>query len=322
MLSTAALVLLTAVPLKVLVQAGNDEFLPPQADPTRFELQVLEAFATSQGQPMELVPVDTFAELIPSLLAGKGDVIAAGLTVTDARRKLVTFTRPTQAVDELLVGKKGAAKLPKTVKDLAGRTVVVPKGSAFVETLAAISGVNVIERDNLATADQLAFELARGEFDLTVLDSVRLEAMKHYLPELEARFPLAQERGLAFALRPNDEALRAKLDSFLIEKAFRAGVTDATGDLDAIKKRGTLRVLTRNNAVSFYLYKGNRDGFDYELAKGFAKSQGLTLEIVLAPSYDALLPMLKAGRGDFIAASLTATPERAKEVDFTKPYLS
>ncbi len=321
MLATAALVVLTAVPLKVLVQAGNDEFLPPQADPTRFELQVLEAFATSQNRPMELVTVDSFTDLLPSLLSGKGDVIAAGLTVTEARKKQVTFTRPTHAVDELLVGKKGAPNPPKSVKDLAGRTVVVPKGSAFVETLAAIPGVKVVERDNLAAADQLAFELARGAFELTVLDSVRLEAMKHYLPELEARFPLAEGRGLAFALRPTDEALRSKLDSFLIEKAFRAGVTDDTGDLDAIKKRGTLRVLTRNNAVSFYLYKGNRDGFDYELAKGFAKSQGLTLEIVLAPSYDALLPMLKAGRGDFIAASLTATPERAKEVDFTKPYL-
>jgi membrane-bound lytic murein transglycosylase F len=157
MLATAALVLLTAVPLKVLVLSGNDDFLPPQADPTRFELQVLEAFATSQGRPMELVPIDAITELIPSLLEGKGDVIAAGLTITDARKKLVTFTRPTQAVDEMLVGKKGAPNAPKTVKDLAGRTVVVPKGSSFLETLAAIPGVIVIERETVA-ADQLASE--------------------------------------------------------------------------------------------------------------------------------------------------------------------
>lgn len=324
MLATAALLLLTAVPaapLKVLVRAGNDDFLPPQADPARFELQLLESFAKAQGRAVELVPIDSFAELIPSLLAGKGDVIAAGLTITEARKKVVSFTRPTQAVDEVLVARKGATNPPKSVKDLAGRTVVVPKGSSFLETLAAIPGVKVEEKENLSAADQLPFELAKGAFELTVVDSVRLEAMKAYLPELDARFPLATERGLGFALRPGDEALRSKLDAFLIEKAFRAGVTDELGDLPAIKQRGTLRVLTRNNAVSFYLYKGNRDGFDYELAKAFAKSQGLTLEVILAPSYDALLPMLKAGKGDFIAASLTATPERAKEVDFTRPYL-
>ena len=321
MLTTAALILLTAAPLKVLVRAGNDDLLPPQADPARFELELLEAFAKAQGRPLELVPIDSFAELIPSLLAGKGDVIAAGLTITEARKKLVTFTRPTQSVDELLVARKGAANAPKTVKELSGRTVVVPKGSSFSETLAAIPGVKVEEKENLATADQLPFELARGAFELTVVDSVRLDAMKAYLPELDPRFPLAQGRGLAFALRPTDEVLRSKLDAFLIEKAFRAHVTDEVVDLPDIKKRGTLRVLTRNNAVSFYLYKGNRDGFDYELAKGFAKSLGLTLEVIVAPSYDALLPMLKAGKGDFIAASLTATAERTKEVDFTRPYL-
>ena len=54
-------------------------------------------------------------------------------------------------------------------------------------------------------------------------------------------------------MRPGDDALRSKLDAFLIEKAFRARVTDELGDLPAIKQRGTLRVLTRNNAVSFYL---------------------------------------------------------------------
>jgi membrane-bound lytic murein transglycosylase F len=80
-------------------------------------------------------------------------------------------------------------------------------------------------------------------------------------------------------------------------------------------------VLTRNNAVSFYLYKGNRDGFDYELIKGFAKSRGLTLEVVLAPSYDELVPMLKAGKGDVIAASLTVTPAREKDVAFTRRAL-
>lgn len=321
MLATAALIVLCAAPLKVLVRAGNDDFLPPQADPARLELERLEAFALVEGRSIETVPVESFADLIPALLAGKGDVIAAGLTVTEERKKLVHFTRPTLAVDELVVGRRGAPKLPRSVKELAGRTVVVPKATSFLESLASVPGVVVSERENLDAADQLAFEVAHGAVELTVVDSVRFAAMKAYLPELEVLFPLAQGRALAFALRPGDDALRSKLDAFLIEKAFHPGAVEDVSDLPALKKRGTLRVLTRNNAVSFYVYRGNREGFDYELAKGFAKSQGLTLEVVLAPSYDALLSMLEAGQGDVVAASLTATPERAKVVDFTRPYL-
>ena len=35
---------------------------------------------------------------------------------------------------------------------------------------------------------------------------------------------------------------------------------------------------------------------------------------------DRLLPALREGRGDFVAANLTVTPERAKQVDFTVAY--
>lgn len=197
----------------------------------------------------------------------------------------------------------------------------VPKGSAFIETLAQVPGVKVVEREGLQAPDQLAIEVSTGAAPLTVIDDVRLAVIRQYLPGLQPLFPLAKGRGIAFALRPADEQLKTKLDAFLMARAFEGSEEDQRGDLAVIKKRGTLRVLTRNNAVSFYLYKGNRDGFDYELIKGFAKSRGLTLEVVLAPSYDELVPMLKAGKGDVIAASLTVTPAREKDVAFTRPYL-
>ncbi|MFT3712781.1 MAG: transporter substrate-binding domain-containing protein [Archangium sp.] len=312
-----------APPLRVLVRSEVDDFLPPQANPVHRELDLLEAFAKSEGRALEQVPVSSFAELIPALLENKGDVIAAGLTVTDERKKLVAFTRSTLSVDELLVAKKKLPNAPRTPEALKGRTVVIPKGSAFAESLAKLPGVTAWERAGLEAPDQLAQEVSDGVSELTVIDSVRFEVIKTYLPSLEALFPVAKGRGIAFALKPSDEQLKSKLDAFLIAHAFEEGDgASVTADLPVIDKRKTLRVLTRNNAVSFYLYKGNRDGFDYELIKAFARSRGLTLEVVLAPSYSDLIPMLKAGQGDVIAASLTATPERSKEVTFTRPYLT
>ncbi|MFZ5442168.1 MAG: transporter substrate-binding domain-containing protein [Myxococcota bacterium] len=323
MLLVTALMLTQAAapPLRVLVRAETDDFLPPQANPLHRELELLEAFAQSEHRPLELVPVSTFAELIPSLLSGKGDVIAAGLTVTAERKKQVAFTRPTRSVDEWLVAKNGTPGLPRSVDQLAGKTVHVPKGSAFTESLSQLQGVSVVEREGLQAPDQLALEVAQGAAPLTVIDDLRLDVIRQYLPALQPLFPVAKGRGIAFALRPGDEPLRAKLDAFLMARAFEGEDVDQRGDLPVMKKRGTLRVLTRNNAVSFYLYKGNREGFDYELIKAFAKSQGLTLEVVLVPGYGDLVPMLKDGKGDVIAAAFTATPERAKEVAFTRPYL-
>lgn len=309
-----------APPLRVLVRSDVDDFLPPQANPVHAELEALEEFAKQQGRALQLVPVNAFSELIPSLLAGKGDVIAAGLSATDQRKKVVAFTRPTASVDEIVVGRAGDPALPTGVEQLKGRTVVVPKGSAFVETLRSLEGVQIEERDGLQAPDQLAMEVADGAISLTVLDTLRLDVIRQYQAGLAPLFPIAKGRPIAFALRPGDQKLRARLDAFLIARAFSDEVEEL-GDLPAIEKRKTLRVLTRNNAVSFYLYKGNREGFDYELIKSFAKSRKLRIEVVLAPSYADLVPMLRAGRGDVIAASLTATAERAQEVSFTRPYL-
>lgn len=293
--------------LRVLVRLFSDGFLPPQANPEATELELLEAFAARQHLVLERVAVERFDELIPALLEGRGDVIAAGLTVTPERQKLVAFTRPTEVVDELLVARAQDGGVPRDVAALSGATVHVPHGSAFVDTLEALRakgvGLVVEQVEGAFPPDQLAWEVSRGTKRFTVVDSRRFEAIAAYTPGLVAPFAVATNRPIAFAVKREDAALRSRLDAFLMERSFLEELGATRGDLDDIRKRGALRLLTRNNAVTFYLHKGERRGFDYELAKLFAKQLGVRLEVVVAPSYDALLPMLEEGRGDLIAAS-------------------
>ena len=62
-------------------------------------------------------------ELIPALLAGKGDIVAAGTLVTDPRKEQVDFTNPTRTgVSAIAVTESRLAPVNK-VEDLAGREV-------------------------------------------------------------------------------------------------------------------------------------------------------------------------------------------------------
>lgn len=61
-------------------------------------------------------------------------------------------------------------------------------------------------------------------------------------------------------------------------------------------------------------------GFDIDVAKEVGKHIGVALTFKDMP-FEALLPELILGRVDFVAAGLSATEERAKRVNFTKPYL-
>ena len=60
-------------------------------------------------------------------------------------------------------------------------------------------------------------------------------------------------------------------------------------------------------------------GFDMDLIDEISKIVGFKYEIVNL-AFDALIPALKTGKIDAIAAAMSATPERKKSVDFSDPY--
>ena len=92
--------------------------------------------------------------------------------------------------------------------------------------------------------------------------------------------------------------------------------------LEEIKKSGYLNILTRNNATSFFIHKGHRMGFDYELGKALATSIGVRARFIVPKNWNDLIPALKRGEGDVIAGEMTVTPARALEVQFAEPYLT
>ena len=92
--------------------------------------------------------------------------------------------------------------------------------------------------------------------------------------------------------------------------------------VDDIKKSGELRMLT-NAGFEPYEYKagGETVGVDVELAQMIADSLGVKLRII-DMDFDLLVDALASGKGDIIAAGMTATAERAKTVDFSVEYVN
>jgi len=178
-----------------------------------------------------LVPV-TRDRLIPWLLAGRGDLIAADLTTTPARAESVLFTEPlARNVRELLVSGPSAAPVA-TLDDMAGRSVLVRRGSSYFDSL---------QRANEMLADKgldsMQLEIAPGHFEVgDVLEMVNAGVADHavadeylagfwsqVLPDLTVHdnIVLRREADIAFAVRPESRALKAELDAFL--ETHRAG---------------------------------------------------------------------------------------------------
>ena len=87
-------------------------------------------------------------------------------------------------------------------------------------------------------------------------------------------------------------------------------------DLPLIKDSGELVVLTLNSSTSYFDYRGEPMGFQYELAQQFAHHLGLHLTVKVAANPQDLVHKLLAGEGDLIAYNLPVTKEYRDSVDF------
>jgi membrane-bound lytic murein transglycosylase F len=87
-------------------------------------------------------------------------------------------------------------------------------------------------------------------------------------------------------------------------------------DLAQIKEDGVLKAIMVYSGTSYFLYRGETMGYEYELLQRLAKYLGVGLEIVLAKDNNDLINMLNRGEGDLIAHGLTVTQRRQKFVSF------
>lgn len=87
------------------------------------------------------------------------------------------------------------------------------------------------------------------------------------------------------------------------------GESETMHDLPQVKDSGELVVLTLYSSTSYFIYRGQEMGFQYELSEQFAKSLGVKLRIEVANSVNELIEKLLAGEGDMIAYNLPITKE-------------
>ncbi|MCC6170568.1 MAG: transporter substrate-binding domain-containing protein [Gammaproteobacteria bacterium] len=178
-----------------------------------------------------VVPRD---QLIPALLDGRGDVVAANLTITPARARQVAFVEPVaRAVHEVVVTGPGAPPLG-SLEDLAGHEVFVNPSTSYHEHLRALN-----DRFRNAGRAPVTLRAAPGHFEtedalemanaglapVVVADAYLARFWAQVFPAIRVREDLVVHEGgeIAFAVRPGSPKLKAALDDFT--RRHRQGTT-------------------------------------------------------------------------------------------------
>lgn len=90
-------------------------------------------------------------------------------------------------------------------------------------------------------------------------------------------------------------------------------------DLEQIQQEGVLRIITLNTSTSYFIYREDTLGFDYEIAKSFSDSLGVKLEVVLAENEQRMTELLFEGKGDLIAFPIKVDIKLKDSLNFCGP---
>ncbi len=309
--------------IRFLMPRGDegDGYLPRQGFPLYQEMELASDFAEYLGLEPEWIFVDRFDANMPLLLAGKGDVITANMTVTEERKQQILFSVPVEIVREKIVMRTGDNISQPS--DLVGRRIAVQKSSSFWQTATDLQkkypGIRIEAVDEQLTITEILEGVVSNKFDVAIADSNMVREVLAYQDGLKEAFEVTGDRAIAWGLRPDAVLLKKQLDRFINrEKLTKVKQPVYKADLPDIQKRKVLRVLTRNSSATYFLWRGELMGFEYELAREFAKSQDVRLQMVVPPSRDQLIPWLLEGKGDMVAAALTIEPELENGVRFSR----
>jgi polar amino acid transport system substrate-binding protein len=200
---------------------GIDANFPPFAYvdksgvPDGFDIKALDWIAKDQGFKVKHQPQD-WDSIVPSLLAKKIDVVASGMSITDARKKQVNFTIPYWKIQQVLVAKKDA-KLTVDKVLSPGNKIGVQRGTTEAkwidENLIKKKGLKfrLVQYDSapLAIEDVLNGRIAAAAMD----DAPAKDAInKKKAIKILGTFGMPDEE-FGYAVRKEDTAFLKKLNA-------------------------------------------------------------------------------------------------------------
>lgn len=231
-------------------------------------------------------------QLIPGLLSGRGDIAAAGLTITPERDEVIDFTKPvSKEIAEILVTGPAAPQID-TIDDLAGRKIYVRASSSYRASLDALNrqfrqkGLKEIDIQDAAELleDEDILEMVNaGLLEWAIVDDYKAEIWAGTFENLRVRDDLVLRSSghIGFAIRENSPQLEAALNEFL--KTHRQGTLKG----NVLIKRYLTDFDWANNALAAEDYKrfqevvhifekfGAQYGVDYLMvaAQGYQESR-------------------------------------------------
>jgi len=192
---------------KVLV--GTEPTFPPfefldkaTGEITGFDIELIKAIGADQGFEVEIKNLG-FDGLVPAVVSGNIDLAASGMTITQEREKIVSFSDAYINAGLALAVRAGDAA---SVEDLQGKTVG-----------AQIGTTGAIKVKELEDSGKLGKGITYNTIDMAMLDLINggVDAVINDLPKVKMVGGVLTSESYGFAMNKKNDELLTKINKGL-----------------------------------------------------------------------------------------------------------
>lgn len=182
------------------------------------DVDIAQKIADKLGVKLEIKDM-AFDSLVTDLKSGKSNFIAAGMTVTDDRKKNVDFSNTYFNASQAILVQKGSAL--KAPSDLNGKKVGVQQGTTgdtYCTNEDGKSDVKVGSVSRYNKGVDAVTDLINGKIDAVVIDNFPATKFEQKNPDKIVKLDKAlTSEGYAIAVQKGDEALLKVVNEVLSE---------------------------------------------------------------------------------------------------------
>lgn len=286
-----------------------------------------------------------FDAAVNAVQSGQADALMAGTTVTEARKKVFTFSDP--YYDTSIVIYTRSSDKVSSYDQLKGKTVGVKNGTAaqsWLDENASKYGFTVKTFD---TSDLMNNSLDSGSVDAAMDDTpvvqYAISQGKDYViniePESIGSFAFAVKKGskYEYLIEEFNDALKEMKEDGTYDQIMTKWLGDSasasssdpsasltlTGDANAkatpVKESYTIAMDSSFAPFEYQNDSGKYVGIDIDILNAIAENQGFNLKLT-NPGFDAALNAVQSSQADAVMAGMTITDARKQIFDFSDAY--
>jgi len=188
------------------------EFVNEQNQIVGFDVEIGKSIADKLGVKLEVKDM-AFDGLLPALNSGKFDIIIAGMTITDERKKVVAFSEKYFDAGQAIVSNDKNKKF-SSIEELKGKKVAVQAGTTGDLLVSEIDDIKVTRFSKFTEA---FLELVLKRVDAVVIDYSAAEAYLKTNNKLYITSPMLSDESFGIAVKKDNMALLEIINEYICE---------------------------------------------------------------------------------------------------------